>query len=179
MHEWIKKNNEKVIYGLAILVVILLIWGFSTQSGLSQEVARLGSANSTLAAESAAKDNEIGEAKEKIDELSQDSEASKAEAEKLAAEMAALSAANGELSEKAASLESELSEAKLEIERLDFAALLRKNSVDNLTNEVTVLKGVETESGEIIAKLRGEADAAEARIKQLEETVKSLSESDN
>ena len=179
MNEWIKKNNEKVIYGLAILVVILLIWGFSTQSSLSQEVARLNNANSALAAESAAKDNEIGEAKENIDELSQSYEESKAEAEKLTAEVAALSAANGELSEKVSSLDAALLDAKAEADRLDFAALLRKNNVDNLTKEVAVLKDVEAESEGIIAKLSGEIEAANAKIKELEETVQSLDGSNN
>ena len=176
MNEWIKKNNEKVIYGLAILAVILLIALFSTRSSLSQETARLNSANTELAAVSAAKDKELDEAKEKIGELETGFEESKAEAEKLAAEVAALTAANGELTEKAATLDAELENAKSEIDRLDFVALLRANNVENLTSEVTVLRRVESESEEEIVKLRGELEVADANIKQLEETIKSLSD---
>ena len=156
MNEWMKKNNVKVIYGLAIIVVILLIWVFSASSTSSREIARLGNANSALAAESAAKDNEIGEAKEKIDELTRDVDASKAEAAKLTEEVAKLTADSGELSEKAAALDASLSDAKVELDRLDFIALLREINVENLSNEVGVLRRVEVELKAEAAKLADE-----------------------
>ena len=175
MNEWIRKNNEKVIYGLAALVVILLIWVFSTRSTLSQETARLNSANSTLTTQSAAKDREIGAANEKIEELTQSYEESQAEVESLTAEIAQLTAANGELSGKITELDESLLDARVEFDRLDFIALMRRNSAESLRSEVAVLKQAEAESGEVIARLRGEMAEADARIAQLEETVNSLS----
>ena len=203
MHEWIKKNNEKVIYGLALLVVLLLIWGFSTLNArikLTQETEQLNNDKTALSLDAAAKDQMLRDANSRIDDLSKSNDESLAEVGKLTAEIAALTAANGELTEKAASLEAELAEAKVEIDRLDFAGLLRQNNVDGLTNEVTVLKDVEIESEEVIlflrnevavlkqaeadsaeaiAGLRGEIEAAEAKIKQLEETLESLGDSEN
>ena len=175
MNEWIKKNNEKVIYGLAILVVILLLWVFSTRSTLAQETARLNSANSTLTAQSAAKDTEIGAANEQIEELTQIYEESQEEVEALTAEIARLTAANGELSEKITELDESLLDARIEIDRLDFVALLRGNNVENLRSEVAILKQSEAESADVIAGLQGEMEAAGAVIRQLEETVDSLS----
>lgn len=193
MNEWIEKNNQKVIYGLAIIVVILLIAFFSTRSNFTQEVAKLGKTNSDLTAESEAKNKEIGEAKDqideltrnleeakgKIDELTRNSGEAKDQAEKLTVEIAQMTASNGELSGKATSLEASLLDAKVELDRLDMVALLRKTNIENLKNEVTVLKRAETESGEVIAELRREAEAANTRIGQLEKMVESLSDPNN
>ena len=193
MNEWIKKNNEKVIYALAIIVIVLLISLYSTRSKWTQEVAAMGKTHSDLTAASTAKDTEIGDAKEKIDELTKSIDASKAETEKLTTEKAQLTTSNGELSDKVKSLEASLIDARVEIDRLGMVALLRKtnvenlknnaenlkNNVENLKNEVGALKRTEAESGEVIAELRRGAEAADTMINQLKEKVESLSGTDN
>ena len=174
MNEWIKKNQEKVIYGLAILAVILLIAMFSTKSSMSEEIDRLSKANSALESDSAAKDKTIGEEREKLEELTGNLDSAKTEAAKLSSEVAGLTAANAEFSDKIKSLEESLSEARIEIDRLEFVALLRQKNADNLKNEVDVLKRAEAGLEETITALRREAESADARVKELEDTVKSL-----
>ena len=174
MNEWIKKNQEKVIYGLAILAVVLLVAILSTRSSMTQEIDRLSQANAALEADSAARDKILGEEREKLEELTRNLEATKAEAAKLSSEAEHMTAANEELSGKVKSLEVSLSDARVELDRLDFVALLRKKNAENLKNEVDLLKRAETGWEEVMAKLRSEADLAAARVKELEDTVKSL-----
>jgi chromosome segregation ATPase len=174
MNGWIKKNHEKVIYGLAILAVILLIAIFSTRNSLSQEIDRLSKANTQLTADSEARDKTIDEEREKLEELTRSLEAAKAEASKLSSEIEAHTVTKAELSDKIKSLESSLSDARVEIDRLDFVALLRKKNADNLSSQVDGLNRVKTEGDKVIAEMKREAESAAARVKELEETVKSL-----
>jgi len=174
MNEWIKKNNAKVIYGLAVLVVILLIWVFSARSTSSREIARLGNANSALATESAAKDKEIGEAKDKIDELTRDFDASVAEVVRFTDEIAKLTADNSELSGNVTALDASLSDTKVELDRFEFVALLREKSLEDLRNEVAVLRRVEVESKEEAEKLTAEIARLTLANGELSDEVNSL-----
>ena len=174
MNEWIKKNQEKVIYGLAIIAVILLIAIFTARSSMMQEIDRLSTANTTLEADSAAMDKTIGEERKKLEELTGNLDASKAEAAKLSSDIERVTADNAELSGKIKSLEASLSDAGVEIDRLDFVALLRKKNADNLKNEVAVLLREKAGLEDVMAELRREAELTGVRVKELEDTVKSL-----
>ncbi|MCL2684068.1 MAG: hypothetical protein FWE55_02385, partial [Synergistaceae bacterium] len=146
MHEWIKKNHVKVVYGLALLSLILLVALYSTHDTSSKEITRLQRINAGLDADSAAKDKVIEDDRNRYDELSQNLEASKAETAKLNEEIKQLGTANGELAGNVKSLEASLADAKFEIDRIDFVALLRKNNVEKLRNEVALLKRAESDA---------------------------------
>ena len=168
VHEWIKKNNEKVIYGLAILVVILLIWGFSTLStriSLTQEIEQLNSDKAALSMDTVTKNKIISDANEMIDELSQRYEAAKTDAEKLTAEIAQLNAANGELSEKVTTLDASLSDGRNEVVRLSNANLA-------LTAESAAKSGTIADEREKLSELTRDYDeslaAATLEIERLD-----------
>ena len=175
MNEWMKKNQDKVMYGLAILAVILLLVMFSSRSNMSGEIDRLSTANSALEADLETKGRALGIERGKIEEVTRDLDAAKSGAAKLTSDLEKLTADNAELSGRNKSLEASLAEAKDEIDRLDFVALLRKKNVENLRNQTAGLKRAETESAAVIAALRRGAEAADARISKLEEAIDNLS----
>ena len=174
MLEWIKKNQEKVMYGLAILVIILLIAIVSTRSSASREIGLLKGSISALEANLAARDKTIDEEREKYDELTQSYDASKEEAAKQAEEITKLTAANSELSDQVDSLDASLADARVEIDRLDFVGLLREKNIENLTNEVAVLRRVEAEAKAEAAKQAEEISKLKDDSRKLSLDMRSL-----